>query len=250
MTTFGQLLEELKQTEITAVGMYHDVRLMRAEGIATSADFATYDQLRHTLFAAQTSLVGMARVLVASAAPPLVDQLPQPKMLPAVNASTAGSAPGLGNPAFLIAAVIIGLLTVAAILWLFDEIVTNSLEILGMMQRVRARAAQYRQLLQARQAAYAACLGSGAGPDACAAHAVDIAPTPGDANLPIREANPTRPSSKFWWGAGSVVALGLLGWWAWARYAPKAPSAGVRGLGAPHRVQDLDGSKSRYNLEV
>jgi len=246
--SFGALLEQLQAAEGAGVAAYQAVRALRAAGLARPSDFTAYDRLRADLFATQAYVVGQVSSMIATVDPDLVSRIPTPKPLPQVDMTHAGDAVGLGNPAFLIAAALIGLLELAALTWILSEIITVGLATYESVTRVKVRAQQYQNLLQARQAAYTACVQARGTTEGCILEAQGLTPTPEDAGLTVGDRGRERTS----WapvivGGLALLGLGGLGWYIFRRV--RAPRT-VRGLGAPRRVADLDGSKSRYNLEV
>ena len=246
--TFEALLARLQDAETAGVAAYQAVRALRASGLARPEDFQAYDRLRADLFAVQADVVSKVIAAVGAVEPDLVSMIPTPMPLPQVDATHAGDAPGLGNPAFLIAAVLIGLLELAALAWLLNELVTVAASTYEAITRVNVRARQYQDLLRARQAAYAACLSARGDSAACAAEARGLVETPADAGLEVQDQTGQRTSwAPVILGGLALLGLGGLGWMVFRRV--RAPRT-VRGLGAPRRVADLDGSKSRYNLEV
>ena len=245
VVTWRGLFELLGASERAAIAAHAAVFQLHRQGIATPQDDVAYDRIRADLYAAQVAIIVSVRQAVAQVDDNLVERVPLPLPLPA--ADMPGGA-GLGNPAVLIAGVLIALFEIAAIAWLLNETAHMAFTTWEQLQRIDARAQQYAALLAARQQAYAACVAAGTLEATCAQRAVSLVPTPEDAGLAVElNASPGTSWTPVLVGGGALLGLGVLGWWFFGR---KAPAPTMRGLGAPHRVLDLDGSKSRYNLEV
>ena len=264
--TLQDLLDALQAGEVEAHAALTDFQRARSLGIDTPSDYVRYDKMRADLFQAQVQVYGvvvtiLGRLNITGA----VARIPFPTLLPAVlPSSPRAGLRGLGEPitittgagiALAIAAVIIAI-GVAYILSLTVITVTEELSGVFIAQ---ARAAQFRELLDARLQVYNDCLArAGSSAETCAAAAAQTVPTPLESGTDIPPADGISVSG--WVGLGVAGTLLLLfGGWALSRYARSRLSLPGRAMGRvpvrnvaalPSRAPDLDGAKSHYNLEI
>lgn len=269
--TLQDFLDQLGAAETDAQRAYEKLVLLRRDGLDRREDYIIYRKLQDEMYRAQIAVLSVVRTIAGPLAPAIASQLPVPTPLPSltwesrhasqVRQGVAGMA-GLG---FLpiVAAVVAALIALGLAYLLSDEI-EAIFEDLATVVLARGRAAQQTQLIEERRRAFDACLAAGGSRSSCTSEAAALVPTPTEAgtempDLPGSGGGSSPLRTLLWVGLGVVVLTGL---GAGLIYAFGGRSSGYYGMGGyrnvphratgklPARVADLDGSKSRYFLEV
>lgn len=266
--TLEDFLGALERAESYALSSYRKLVSMADAGLDLQSDYAIYGELQNAIYKAQLSAMGLVLAVAngatgGTAGLVLWPLLTPPEPLPAMtwngrHRSQALSGPGLGW--IQVAAVIAAALAVAGLLYLYSAEITRITDDLTTVYVAHARAAQQTELLEARRAAFEACRGRGGDPEACRVEVLDLVPTPREAGTEVPPPPGPRDSG-----------FGVLGWIAVGGIALVATGLGialyVRGRSSygfdgyknvpvtriaalPARVNDLDSSRSSYNLEV
>lgn len=159
-----------------------------------------------------------------------------------------------------IAIVILSLLASLAIAYILGEVLINVTQELSGVFIAQARARQFRDLAETRLAAYRECIANGGTAESCGVVATETVPTPRESGTETPEPGALDPTPWVLLGVGGTVLALAAGaaFWFYRKSTRLLPS-GTAGVGSvpvrnvaalPAHAPDLDGSKSRYNLEI
>lgn len=262
------LLRMLSRGEESALAAREALRQLRDAGMATEVDFVRFDKLRADLLQAQ---LGAYRIVVGAlqvVQPALIAQVPMPRPLEGLSRTprTNPGTRGLGTDPVTIsisgttfALGVLALIAAAGVTFILARaLIEVSQEVAGVMV-AQARADQYKALVDGRLEVYRRCIEAGGDPTTCSGNAQAAVPTPHDSGTetPVPGTQDPLP----WVGLGATTALGVvaLSGAVYFRGRVRRMSAGTAGVGSvplrsvarlPQSAPDLDGSKSRYNLEI
>lgn len=267
--TLQQVFDQLTAAENEGQAAYQLLLAARRGRFDRPVDYAIYTKLQDELFRAQTQIIATVARIAGPLEPALGAMLPTPTPLPSLtwksaHAAQRDAAPGvngLGALGFLpVVAGIIAVLAALGLLYLLSDEIEGMLNDLAVIFVARARAAQQSELLAARKTAFEACIARGGGSSSCLDEVERLVPTPAAAGTEINGPNGGTSSplrTAMWVGFGGVVLVAL----GYGVLTVFGSGRGLRGLGysgvsvrspgrLPASVGDLDGSKSRYYLEV
>lgn len=263
--TLEQFMEQLGLAETAAVNAYRKLVRMAEIRLDKQSDYIIYGQLTNAVYKAQLSAIGLVAAIVRSAGGVAAEALflgtvTFPTPLPMLTwASRHASQPaGVNGLGWLpLAAGVLAVLGAMGLMYLYSEEIANILDDLTTVYVARARAAQQTELLEARRVAFESCMAAGGGDrPACVAESVALNPEGVDPGAPSGGGN-GNSNMLGYLAIGGVVLAGLVGGLYFVFRSSSGRSfRGYSGISAqrinrlPARAPDVDGSKSRYNLEV
>lgn len=283
--TLQDLLDALARGESEAAEALAKLRELRRLGLDRPSDYVDYQHLRADLLRAQSQVYGVVITVIRAATVAAPDvrraaaaQIPKPRALPDLRFDAAASAraragqprgglDGLGTDPITITtgagiALAIGIVIAALALGylLSQTLISVSQEVAGVLI-AQARAVQFALLCRSRLEAYRTCIDAGGTAEACAAAAAQVVSTPRDSGTETPTPGSTDIMPWVLLGSAGTVIVFAVGWGLWTWW--KLQSSVARALGAvggpvplrriaalPARVDDLDGRKSTYNLEI
>lgn len=169
-----------------------------------------------------------------------------------VTPAAAAGAPAaaiLANPFFWVAAVLVVIAGLAVLAYALY----GAAEAIASIVVTVTQGSMFRTLAERRVQTYQACLDNGGARAECLTAAQLVVPTPEEAGV-----DPTSPYDAngyrwvFWTLAATAAGAGLFLFFRsdLGKAVVAKGATNLRGLGAPTRVYDLDGSQSTYNLEI
>jgi hypothetical protein len=266
--TLQELLDALQRGEEEAQQALRALLQLRARGIDQPGDYVRYNKLCSDLLGAQMQVYAVCRQILEPVSSEAVRRLPFPTPLPSLSydreasaRAASGGLRGLGEPitistgagiALAVAAVIIAL----GITYILAQVIISVAQEVAGVFIARARAQQFRDLCNARLEVYNQCLASGGSALDCAEAAGAAIPTPRESGTETPLPGALDPTPWVLIGvAGTLLVLvggGLFWFYRKAQRAGigRVPVRQVASLPSVQRVGDLDGNKSKYNLEI
>lgn len=265
--TLQGLLDQLELAEREGQAAYDKLLVARRYLYDRPIDYVIYRKLQDELLRAQMSvIIGVSR-MAGPLAGEVAALLPRPTPLPTLTYSgqarqqtgTAGVS-GLRGLGFLpVVAGILAVLATLGLLYLLSDEIEAMVSDLSAVLLARARAAQQSELVEARRTAFEACRARGGAGEACLEEAERLVPTPAEAGTEINGPGDRNNSLRMLAiGGTALVVMTALGYGALkimstsrrGMYGLGYAGVPVRSVSGAARAADLDGSKSRYYLEV